>query len=146
MPTQNNRAIDFIFFDIGGTLGDLDPHTRKLVPFPSTVNMLEKVRDILRVPIGVITTLGSLKREEGLALLHGAGLDGFLAPKGFICEHDNGDAAKPSPDIFLFAAKQVGVPVGRCLYIGENLVEVAGAITAGMQGLLKPCPPGRDMG
>jgi FMN phosphatase YigB (HAD superfamily) len=146
MPDQDSRAIDFIFFDIGGTLGDRDAHTGKLVRFPSTIPMLEKIRDTLHVPIGIITTLGPLKKEEGLALLHDAGLDGFLDPHGFVCEHDNHDVAKPSPGIYRFAANQVGVPVGRCLFIGENLVEVAGAITAGMQGLLKPCPPGRDLG
>jgi FMN phosphatase YigB (HAD superfamily) len=37
------------------------------------------------------------------------------------------------------------VPVGRCLYVGENLVEVIGAIAAGMKAVLKPCPPGREL-
>jgi len=64
-----DKAIDFVFFDIGGTLGDRYPRTGKLVPFPSTVSLLTAMRDVIRVPIGVITTLGSLKNSEGLALL-----------------------------------------------------------------------------
>jgi hypothetical protein len=39
----------------------------------------------------------------------------------------------------------VGVPVKKCLYVGENLIEVIGALAAGLQAVLKPCPPGRDL-
>jgi len=46
---------------------------------------------------------------------------------------------------FFFAAQTVGVPIDRCLYAGENLIEVIGAITSGMNALLKPCLPGRDL-
>jgi hypothetical protein len=60
--------------------------------------MLVRFRDILQTPIGVITTL-AYSREQGPALLHEAGLDGFLASNGLFCEHDNGDGAKPSPSI-----------------------------------------------
>jgi FMN phosphatase YigB (HAD superfamily) len=144
MSNQETRTIDFIFFDIGGTLADLDSHG-KLVPYPTTTQMLVRFRDMLQIPMGVITTLGSYSREQGLALLHEAGLDGFLAPNGFFCEHDNGDVAKPSPSIYRAAAERVGVPTDRCLFVGENPVEVAGAITAGMRAILKPCPPGRDV-
>lgn len=35
--------------------------------------------------------------------------------------------------------------VGRCLFVGENLIEVIGAIAAGMKAILGPCPPGRDL-
>lgn len=145
MPASNDRVIDFIFYDIGGTLADLDPNTKKLVPFPSTVPMLTKVRDVLRIPIGIITTLGSFSRQQGLDMLKEAGLLGFLHPMGFICEHDNGNIGKPSTSIYRFAARQVDVPIERCLFIGENLVEVTGAIAAGMKGLLKPYPPGKDV-
>ena len=145
MSNQNSRAIDFIFFDIGGTLGDRDPQTGKLVLFASTLQMLVKFRDVFHVPMGLITTLGGLSRQDGLALVQEAGLSDFFDSNGFVCEHDNHGVSKPSPDIYQFAARQVAVPINRCLFVGENLIEVAGAITAGMQGLLKPCPPGRDL-
>ena len=50
----------------------------------------------------------------------------------------------PDPAIYRHAAQKVGVPIGRCLYVGENFFEVSGAIAAGMKAVLKPCPPGRD--
>jgi len=142
MPTPN--AISFVFFDIGGTLGDREP-TGKLVPFPSTVRLMTDVRDLLGLPMGVITTLGSLSNAAGLDLLDNAGLRGFLHPQGFISEHDVHEQGKPRPEIYRFAANKVGVPVEHCLFIGENLTEVMGALTAGMQAVLKPCPPGRDL-
>lgn len=143
MPTSN--GVSFVFFDIGGTLGDRDPATGKLVPFPSTVRLMTDVRDLLGLPMGVITTLGSLSNAEGLGLLEKAGLEGFLDPKGFVSEHDVKGEGKPRAEIYRFAAKRVGVPVGKCLFVGENLTEVMGALTAGMQAILKPCPPGRDL-
>jgi len=136
--------VRFVFFDIGGTLGDRNA-TGKLVPYPSTLRLMSDVRDLLGLPIGVITNLGSLTNAEGLQLLADAGLRDFLHPNGFVSEHDVAEKGKPRPGIFLFAANKVQVPVENCLFVGENLTEVMGALTAGMQAILKPCPPGRDL-
>ena len=141
---QPTGAIDFVFFDIGGTLGDRDPQSGNLIAFPSTASLLAVTRDVLKLRIGVITTLGTMTDDEGRSLLAGAGLDRFLDPKGFVSEHNGEHVAKPQPQIYQIAARQVGVPIERCLFIGENLLEVIGAVTAGMRAILKPCPPGRD--
>jgi FMN phosphatase YigB (HAD superfamily) len=136
---------DIVFFDIGGTLGERDEATGNLIPYPSTVGLLTKIHDATSVRMGIITTLGSLSNNQGLELLAQAGLANFFEPKGFVSEHDvNGDG-KPKPAIYRFAAKAVDVRIERCLYVGENLVEVIGAMAAGMQAVLKPCPPGRDL-
>jgi FMN phosphatase YigB (HAD superfamily) len=143
--TLRLREIDFAFFDIGGTLGDRDQETGNLVPFPSSVDFLRAVREAIGLRIGVITTLGPLSNEQGRGLLEHAGLADFLDPLGFVSEHDVGEKAKPDPAIYRFAAQKVGIPVERCLFVGENLVEVLGAKVAGMQAVLKPCPPGREL-
>ena len=143
--TPSAKAIEFVFFDIGGTLGERDPATGKLMPFPSTVKLLTVVRDVMGLRIGVITTLGPLSNVQALALLDHAGLAGFLASDGLVSEHDVGEVTKPDRAIYLFAAQRVGVSIEKCLYVGENLVEVIGARSAGMQSVLKPCPPGRDL-
>jgi HAD superfamily hydrolase (TIGR01509 family) len=136
--------IDFLFFDIGGTLGDRDA-TGKLVPFASTFGLLAAIRNRMGLRMGVITTLGGLTNQQGRNLLTQAGLADFFDPAGFVSEHDVGDQGKPSPAIYRFAAQAAGVPIGRCLYVGENLIEVIGAKAAGMEAILKPCPPGRDL-
>jgi hypothetical protein len=32
-----------------------------------------------------------------------------------------------------------------CLFVGEKLIEVLGALAASMKAVLKPCPPGREV-
>jgi|SRR5215470_15153335 len=138
------RAIEFVFFDIGGTLGDRDSTTGTFIPFPSSVPLLAATRDVLGLRIGILTTLGNMTNPQGLALLKDAGLAEFLDPHGFVSEHDT-HVAKPDPAMYKAAAKTVGLPVEKCLFVGENLVEVMGALAAGMHALLKPSPPGREL-
>ncbi len=138
-------SIQFVFFDIGGTLGELDPATGKLIAYPSSKKLLTSLRDSIGLRIGVITTLKTLTNEKGLALLEQAGLKEFLHPLGFVSEHDVGEIGKPHPEIYQFAATRVAVPTEQCLFVGENLIEVIGAQSAGMQSILKPSPPGREL-
>ncbi len=138
-------SIGFVFFDIGGTLGERNPATGQLIPFASTPGLLTATRDLLGVRLGLITTLGPLTNAQGWSLLTQAGLTQFFDPAGLISEHDVNGEGKPRPAIYKFAAHAVGIPVDRCLYIGENLIEVVGATVAGMRALLKPCPPGREL-
>jgi FMN phosphatase YigB (HAD superfamily) len=138
-------AISFVFFDIGGTLGERDPATGKLHAYPSSLGLLSAIRDGIGMRIGVITTLGPLSNDEGRALLSQAGLASFIDPQGFVSEHDVNGIGKPHRAIYQFAAQRAGVPIENCLYIGENLIEVVGAMASGMQAILKPCPPGREL-
>jgi len=134
-----------VFFDIGGTLGERNQTTGKLQLFPSSLPMLTAIRDLMGLRIGIITTLGPLNNDQGRALLAQAGVAPFLDPHGFVSEHDVHEVAKPHREIYEFAAHSVGLPIESCLYIGENLLEVVGALAAGMQAALKPCPPGREL-
>ena len=140
---QSCLEIDFVFFDIGGTLGDRNA-TGKFTAFPSSVGLLQSLRQ-MGLRVGIITTLGpQLSNTEALAMLKQAGLSQFLDPQGFVSDHDAG-TAKPDPEIYRFAAQKAGVAINRCLFVGENFIEVLGAVVAGMKGTLKPCPPGREL-
>jgi FMN phosphatase YigB (HAD superfamily) len=143
MPS--NRDIEVVFFDIGGTLGERDRATGTFLPYPSSAGLLQAMRQIVGLRVGIITTLGpDLTNADGLALLQNAGLALFLDPQGFVSDHDAG-VAKPHVAIYQLAAQRVNVPIGRCRCVGENLIEVLGASAAGMEAVLKPCPPGRDV-
>ena len=133
----SERDLDVVFFDIGGTLGERNAATGEFTPFASSSTLLKTMRDTLGLRVGIITSLGTLTNPDGLALLKKAKLAQFLDPKGFVSEHDAG-VAKPDPKIYVFAAKKVGVPVNRCLFVGENLIEVIGALSAGMKAVQKP--------
>jgi len=43
---------------------------------------------------------------------------------------------KPDPDIYLFAAKQAGVPADACVFVDDFSVNVKGAEAVGMSGIL----------
>jgi hypothetical protein len=77
-----HKPLEFIFFDIGGTLGEYDSAIGKLIPFPSTPKLLAAVRDDMELRIGVITTLRDMSNSQGFALLAQAGLAEFLDPDG----------------------------------------------------------------
>ena len=137
--------IEILFFDIGGTLGEWNQAAGKLIPYPGTTRLLRAVREEMGARIGIITTLGSLGNAQGRDILGQAGLAGFLDPTAFVSEHDVNGAGKPRPEIYRFAARSARASIGDCLYVGENLTEVIGAMTAGMRAILKPCPPGREL-
>jgi hemerythrin-like domain-containing protein len=153
---MSGEPVEVIFFDVRDTLGEVD-HPGHLVPYrPTTERLLRAVRDSVGVRIGVITNLpADVSADQGRRMVLEAtlaeGADGhatirigdFLDPAGLIVNHEVG-FDKPDPRIYRFAAEKLGVPIERCLYCGENLIEVLGARAAGMQAQLKPAPPGRD--
>lgn len=152
----NTRTCDAVFFDLRDTLGEVD-RPGHFVPYrPSTEKLLSAMRNSVGLRVGVITNLPvDVTADQGRAMIRDAVLsagDGnghpvrlidFLDPNGIVINHEVG-ANKPDPVIYQRAAEQIGVPVDRCLFIGENLIEVLGAEAAGMQATLKPCPPGRE--
>ena len=154
--TIDGNPIEVVFFDIRDTLGEVD-RPGHLEPYrPSTEKLLSAMRDVVGLRIGVITNLpDNVSADQGRKMLEDAVLStdsktkkkvtikDFIDPKGIIINHDAG-INKPDPEIFKYAARQMGVPVERCLFCGENLIEVMAAKTAGMQTQLKPVPPGRE--
>jgi FMN phosphatase YigB (HAD superfamily) len=141
-PTGAEREIDVVFFDVGGTLGDLDPETGQFAQYASRGGLLRTVRDVISLRVGVVTTLGTaMTNDDAREMLREAGLDldGLLDPRGFVSDRDAG-AAKPDVAIDQFAAARVGVPIGRRLFVGEYPSEIIGALAEGMKSVLKPCP------
>ena len=141
---MNGNALKAVFFDIKDTLGYVN-RSGHLVTFkPSTQDLLDTVKALMGVKIGLITNLPKdLPAEAGRKMITDAGLMPYLDPNGIVINHDVG-VDKPNPEIYRIAAKQIGEKVHDCLFSGENYLEVLGAQIAGMQALLKPCPPGRD--
>lgn len=137
---------DFIFFDVRDTLGLVFARGQLTLFRPSTERLLEALKSVVGVPIGVITNLPSnVTPEAGRTMLERAGVLRYLHPKGVVINHEL-KLDKPDPQIYIKAAEQVGVPVDRCLFVGENFIEVLGAWRAGMPAVLKPYPPGGEFG
>ena len=147
--------VDVVFFDLRDTLGEVD-RPGHLVPYrPSTEKLLTALRQVIGAKIGIITNLpDDVSADDGRRMIADAVLsaDGnggrvtigdFVDPRGIIINHEAG-ASKPDPRIYQHAAAQFGVATERCMFVGENLIEVLAAEAAGMKAQLKPCPPGRE--
>jgi FMN phosphatase YigB (HAD superfamily) len=138
VSSQKRGPLVAAFFDIGGTLGLVENGTLTL--FSNTRAALEGLR-VLGLKLGIITNVPSdWDQARVVELIKQAGIIGCFEKKGIITSTE-AKASKPDPKIFEFAAGKLGVPMNGCLFIGEAENEVAGAIAAGMCGILKGIPP-----
>lgn len=144
-PTaQDGRDVEAVFFDIRDTLGVVDRKGHLLKYKPTTDQLLEAMKQVVGLRIGLITNLPeNVSSEDGKAMVKEVGIWEYVDPQGWVTNHDAG-VEKPKPEIFAFAAKQMGLPPEKCLFVGENLLEVIGAQAAGLRTVLKPYPPGRE--
>ncbi|MEU3351075.1 HAD family hydrolase [Streptomyces sp. NPDC037389] len=153
MPTATVDC-DVVFFDLRDTLGDVDRPGHLALYRPSTEKLLDAMRDLVGLRVGVITNLpAEVSAEQGHRMIAEAvvtekngsvvHLADILDPQGIVINHE-AKLDKPDPAIYRFAADQMRVPIGRCLFVGENLIEVLAAQAAGMRGMLKPSPPGKE--
>lgn len=141
---MSDAPVKAIFFDVKDTLGYVDAPGHLVTYKPSTVDLLHMVQATLGARIGIITNLPrDLSADAGRRMIDAAGILKFVDPQGLVINHEAG-LDKPDPAIFIYAARQMGLEPGECLFVGENFAEILGAQTAGMQAVLKPCPPGRE--
>ena len=95
----------------------------------------------LRVMPGVVSVIGGLARPyclasssspERVALsLDLTGLTDLFGPRIYTASRVA--RGKPAPDLFLFAAAEMGADPARCLVIEDTLIGVRAALAAGMQ-------------
>lgn len=78
------------------------------------------------VRTGVATSKRRSSAERSLAA---SGLTGRVP---VLCAMEDTEHHKPSPDPLLFAARQMGVEVATCTYVGDAVVDVQAAKAAGM--------------
>jgi beta-phosphoglucomutase family hydrolase len=99
---------------------------------------MRKFVELLRaggVPMAVAS--GSSREAIDAALVHG-GLDGFFA---VTASAEEVPAGKPEPDVFLEAARRLGVAPADCVVIEDSAPGVAAARAAGMRCVAVPSVP-----
>lgn len=128
--------LNVVFFDIGGTLGEVEPKALALQLFTDSTAILGSMR-ALGFRLGVITnvddTVGKARVSE---MLTAAGIAHYFESDGLVTSTEAG-CLKPCADIYRYAANALSVPIERCIYVGEDPAQVAGAVGAGMHGVLK---------
>jgi FMN phosphatase YigB (HAD superfamily) len=131
---MERRQLKAVFFDIGAVLGDITGG--RLIPFEWTGQLLLVMRSVLNLRLGIISNLPPNVTQIHLKqLLIGAKLLQVFDPHGLITSVD-AKAAKPDPQIFLYAAKQMGLTTSECLYLGAEPEDIEGASVAGMATIL----------
>ncbi|MFF4952405.1 HAD family hydrolase [Streptomyces chattanoogensis] len=100
---------------------------RELQPVPGVTETLEKL-----AADGVPYCVGSSGSHERIRVGHRkTGLDRWFAAGRIFSSQDVG-RGKPAPDLFLHAAREMGVAAERCVVIEDSPLGVQAAVAAGM--------------
>ncbi|MFJ7152151.1 HAD family hydrolase [Streptomyces sp. NPDC100445] len=100
---------------------------RELRPVPGVAGVLEKL-----ARSGVPYCVASSGSHERIRVGHRVtGLDRWFEPGTVFSSQDVG-RGKPAPDLFLHAARRMGVAPGRCLVVEDSPLGVQAAVAAGM--------------
>jgi beta-phosphoglucomutase len=94
--------------------------------FPGAVELLQELRQA-----GIKIAIGSASKNAR-TVIEKLGI-GHLVDA--IADGDSVEAPKPAPDLFLFAAQQIGVEFDRCVVVEDATVGVQAAISAGMRSI-----------
>ncbi|MGC8919567.1 HAD family hydrolase [Streptomyces sp. PG2] len=97
---------------------------------------------------GVPYCVASSGSHERIRVGHrAAGLDRWFEESRIFSSQDVG-RGKPAPDLFLYAAERMGVPVERCAVVEDSPLGVRAAVAAGMDvyGFTAMTPPERLAG
>ncbi len=102
-------------------------------PFPGARALAEALAG-RGVPLAIASgstpeVIRAMARQAGLGALFSAIVSASEVPRG-----------KPEPDVFLEAARRLGVAPGRCLVVEDSRHGVAAALAAGMACVALPAP------
>lgn len=100
-----------------------------IAPLPGVVALLESL-----AAAGVPVSLGSSTARKNIEVCFATtGLDRFFGDR--ITGAEDVRRGKPHPDVFLEAARKIGVPPQRCLVVEDAHVGVEAGLAAGMRVL-----------
>jgi HAD superfamily hydrolase (TIGR01662 family) len=137
-----------VLFDRDGTLIHDVPYNTDpaaVRPVAGVKQALDRLRD-LGIPIGMVSNQSGVARglisPKQLEQVNARVMQ-LLGPFDVLCvcvhaEHDGCGCRKPAPGLVHAAAAQLGVPVHRCVVIGDIGADVTAAAAAGARGILVP--------
>ncbi|MGH3982009.1 MAG: hypothetical protein ACRDST_04770, partial [Pseudonocardiaceae bacterium] len=109
LSSAADRQVEAVFFDIRDTLGVVDRRGHLLKYKPTTDQLLEAMKQVVGLRIGLITNLPeNVSSADGKEMVKEAGMWEFLDSQGWVTNHDAG-VEKPKPEIFVFAARRMGL-------------------------------------
>jgi HAD superfamily hydrolase (TIGR01549 family) len=96
-------------------------------PLPGAVDLLHHLTQ-LSVPWIIATSARAANARRTLAKLGFSSLDHAVT-------RDDVERAKPDPDLFLAAADRLGIPIARCMVVGDSVWDIVAARRAGALGV-----------
>ncbi len=102
-----------------------DLYQTRLKPLPGLLSFLEKSRQ-LGIPLAVASSAG---RDNIEFILSGLGVASFFTT---VLGDEEGCRSKPEPDIYLAAARRLGVQPEDCVVFEDSAVGIQAALQAGM--------------
>lgn len=131
---------DSFITEITGTSGEIQKdckervlrHLAKDVPVKTgAVEILGRCRMLgIKTAVASSSPLRQIKNN-----LENAGMENCFDA---IVSGDEVEKGKPAPDIFLLAAKRIGVPPGECTVFEDSPHGIEGALRAGMKAVMIP--------
>ncbi|MEJ8643077.1 HAD family hydrolase [Streptomyces sp. MS1.HAVA.3] len=137
MGSAVHRVHDLVSERTGERLpADFDEtlHARTVAGFEQELKPVPGVEEVLGALTaqGVAYCLASSGSHERIRVGHRvAGLDGWFEEEWIFSVQDVGQG-KPSPDLYLHAARQMGVEPARCVVIEDSPLGIRAAVAAGM--------------
>jgi len=110
---------------------EADYRSRLLAAFQRDLKVMPGVREAildLALPYCLATSSSPERVRQSLVL---AGLTDLFGPRIYTASQVS--RGKPAPDLFLFAARQMGAAPAECLVIEDSVIGVKAARAAGMQ-------------
>ncbi|MGW2118635.1 HAD family hydrolase [Streptomyces zhihengii] len=137
MGSAVHRVHDLVRERTGQALpADFDAtlHARTFAAFERELTAVEGVEDVLGAlrADGIPYCVASSGSHERIRVGHrSTGLDRWFDDSVVFSAQDVG-RGKPDPDLFLYAARQMGVAPERCVVVEDSRLGVAAALAAGM--------------
>ena len=140
MPLFGRRHDTIVRFALGDSLSPAEFHaisekkqalyrrlvSQNIIPLPGAVALIKSLNEH-----GIKTAIGSSAVPENIdVILKGIGIENRFQAIAYGTEVAEG---KPSPQIFLLAAKKLGVKPADCVVIEDAIAGVAAARRAGMK-------------
>jgi HAD superfamily hydrolase (TIGR01509 family) len=153
MGSAVHRVHDLVFERTGQRLPEGFEQTlnaRTFAAFERELRPVEGVEEVLGALVrqGVPYCLASSGSHERIRVGHrAAGLQEWF-PEGNVFSAQDVGRGKPAPDLFLYAARRMGVAPERCVVVEDSPLGVRAAVAAGMDvyGFTGMMPEGRLVG
>ncbi|WP_314247759.1 HAD family hydrolase [Streptomyces kutzneri] len=137
MGAAVHRVHDLVVERTGQQLpADFDEtlHARTVAAFEQELKPVPGVEEVLGALTaqGVGYCLASSGSHDRIRVGHRvAGLDGWFEEEWIFSAQDVGQG-KPAPDLYLYAARQMGVEPARCVVVEDSPLGIQAAVAAGM--------------